>query len=88
MQTGQASGRNDNPLIFVGTSVACGAMVLVLYARCETDIVATVALALAALNLGLLNLKHHNLIQRHNRVLSTLRLRARLTNETEQIGPG
>ncbi len=69
---------NENPLIFIGTSVACFAMVLLMYAQGDLGAIGLIALLLAAMNLVFLNLKYHQLLQRYGRLLSLIRLRGRL----------
>jgi hypothetical protein len=78
MHDDPASAPNENPLIFVGTSVACFAMVLLMYTQGDLGVVGLIAMLLAAMNLGLLNLKYYNLLKRHGRLLSLIRLRGRL----------
>lgn len=75
-------GSSENPLIFPATSLAAFAMGIVLLSRiADAGIVEYAALGFLVMNLALLNLKHHNLTQRHNRLLSLVRLRARLAEE-------
>ncbi len=86
----QAPGNPENPLTFVATAVAAFAMGIVLLSRTpEPGVVSYVALGFLAMNLGLLALKYFNLGRRHNRLLSLVRLRARLAAENEARGdPG
>jgi len=80
---------NENPLLVPGASVACFCMVLLLLSRGDGSLVSLMAMVLAAGNLLLLNLKYFKLVQRHNRLLGLVRLRARLASEgakPDQIG--
>lgn len=82
-------GRNENPLLVPGASLACFSMAFLLFSRADAGPVVVVALLLAVGNLLLINLKYFKLNQRHNRLLSLVRLRARLAAEggkTDQIG--
>lgn len=78
----------DNPWVFVGTTVAAFAMGIVLLSRAtDAGIVSYVALALLGMNLALLNLKHLNLSRRHSGLLSHVssleQLAKEAANETE-----
>jgi hypothetical protein len=80
----QATGTPENPLTFAATGCAAFAMGIVLISRTpEPGVVSYVALGFLAMNLGLLALKYVNLGRRHNRLLSLVRLRARLVAENE-----
>lgn len=85
MQGDPPTDRNENPLLVPGASAACFAMVLLLLSRGEADLIAVVALVLAAGNLLLINFKYFKLVERHNRLLSLVRLRARLAAQGPKI---